>query len=311
MTYGLNVEPGNESSQLILHQEGAQPVVLATLNKYTPSVPLQVMLEPQETWTLSTTGKVNLSVTGQALDGDEEFFGRPDDAITADDYDEDQDPDYDDDSHDLSNSDDEETISMLERDSEPIGASKMETSDSEDSSNDESDSKDQTNDNQAEDSEDPEVPLPSSRQKRDLDNKSSISIREFGEGSGNAAQIGDSVTFKYSGRILNSQQPFDKGKLNNYVIGSGELIAGFEQGLVGMKVGGKRRVTIPPALGYGAQAISNNGKVIIPKNSTLVFDIKLTALQVQSSDSANGSAQGPPRKKKRKNKKRKNKKNTN
>jgi FKBP-type peptidyl-prolyl cis-trans isomerase len=58
-------------------------------------------------------------------------------------------------------------------------------------------------------------------------------------------------------------------------LGAGSVIPGWEQGLQGMKVGGKRRLTIPPSLGYGAQGAGST----IPPNATLIFDVEL--LQVQ------------------------------
>jgi FKBP-type peptidyl-prolyl cis-trans isomerase len=62
-------------------------------------------------------------------------------------------------------------------------------------------------------------------------------------------------------------------------VGQGGLITGFEQGLVGMRVGGTRQFIIPPSLGYGNQAVTdNNGNVIIPPNSTLIFDVTLVSL---------------------------------
>jgi FKBP-type peptidyl-prolyl cis-trans isomerase len=87
------------------------------------------------------------------------------------------------------------------------------------------------------------------------------------------------VTYKgylTSGQVFDQSKPANNGQLQPllFTLGSGQLIPGFEQGVAGMKVGGTRRVIIPPSLGYGAT--EQNG---IPANSVLIFDIQLTAAQ--------------------------------
>lgn len=97
-------------------------------------------------------------------------------------------------------------------------------------------------------------------------------------GTGAEANTGRLVTVNYAGYLYsataaeNKGSRFDAGTFS-FTVGTG-VIQGFSQGVIGMRVGGLRRVTIPPSLGYGAQA--QNG---IPANSTLVFDIELTAVQ--------------------------------
>lgn len=91
-------------------------------------------------------------------------------------------------------------------------------------------------------------------------------------GTGPAAQSGQPLVVNYTGWLQNGtmfdssigKQPF------SFTLGVGNVIKGWDEGLVGMKVGGKRRLIVPPALGYGATA---NGK--IPANSTLTFDVDL------------------------------------
>ena len=103
-----------------------------------------------------------------------------------------------------------------------------------------------------------------------------ITIEEITVGTGATAAVGDVVSVNYilnvSGTKMDSS--YDRGTPFPFQIGAGAVIPGFERGVVGMKVGGKRRVTVPPSLGYGSQA---NGP--IPPNSTLVFDIELMAIQ--------------------------------
>jgi FKBP-type peptidyl-prolyl cis-trans isomerase FkpA len=90
-------------------------------------------------------------------------------------------------------------------------------------------------------------------------------------GTGATAVSGDTVTVTYVGTFTNGTQ-FDAGTFS-FRLGANQVIAGFDQGVVGMRVGGRRRLTIPPSLGYGSQA---NGS--IPANSTLKFDITLVAI---------------------------------
>jgi FKBP-type peptidyl-prolyl cis-trans isomerase len=82
----------------------------------------------------------------------------------------------------------------------------------------------------------------------------------------------DTVTVSYVGTLTNGTQ-FDAANAFTFRVGAGAVIKGWDQGLVGMRVGGRRRLTIPPNLGYGSQA--NNS---IPANSTLKFDIGLISI---------------------------------
>src|ERR1700733_5411351 len=96
-------------------------------------------------------------------------------------------------------------------------------------------------------------------------------------GTGEVAKDGDHVKVHYTGWLTNGKkfdssvdahQPFD------FTIGKGDVIKGWEEGVTGMKVGGKRQLRIPPQLAYGDQGYSG----IIPKNATLIFDIRLLAI---------------------------------
>lgn len=94
-------------------------------------------------------------------------------------------------------------------------------------------------------------------------------------GTGTAAATGDQVAVNYVGALTNGKV-FDAswkdtpGKAFVFTLGAGTVIPGWEQGVVGMKVGGRRELIIPPSLGYGSTAEGT-----IPKNSTLVFIIDL------------------------------------
>ena len=109
---------------------------------------------------------------------------------------------------------------------------------------------------------------------------SGLKFRDVNVGTG--AQVAtqeecQAVRVNYTGKLLNGNV-FDSGTLTFY-LGGDPLIPGFEQGVVGMRVGGTRQLIIPPALGYGAQEQRNGaGQVIIPANSTIVFDVQLVGL---------------------------------
>jgi FKBP-type peptidyl-prolyl cis-trans isomerase len=96
-------------------------------------------------------------------------------------------------------------------------------------------------------------------------------------GTGDVAEPGDQVTVSYVG-MLTDGTVFDAsanhGGSFTFTLGGGQVIKGWDEGVAGMKVGGKRELVIPASLGYGAQA---NGP--IPANSTLVFEIELLKVQ--------------------------------
>jgi FKBP-type peptidyl-prolyl cis-trans isomerase len=82
----------------------------------------------------------------------------------------------------------------------------------------------------------------------------------------------------YTGWLENGTKfdsTLDRGQPIVFVLGHGEVIAGWEQGVVGMQVGGKRRLTIPPALAYGASGAGDT----IPPNAALIFEVELLAIK--------------------------------
>jgi FKBP-type peptidyl-prolyl cis-trans isomerase len=94
------------------------------------------------------------------------------------------------------------------------------------------------------------------------------------EGSGATAEAGDEVGVEYIGVLYKTGETFDANwELEPFVftLGAQEVIKGWDQGVEGMKVGGERKLIIPPALGYGDEAVFPS----IPANSTLVFQVKL------------------------------------
>ena len=107
-----------------------------------------------------------------------------------------------------------------------------------------------------------------------------FSITELRLGTGTEATIGRNVTVNYSGWVWDSLGPDNKG--SRFDAGSysltlpGNVIPGFSQGITGMKVGGMRRVVIPPNLGYGNSPPAGTG---IRANETLIFEIELVSVQ--------------------------------
>jgi len=97
-------------------------------------------------------------------------------------------------------------------------------------------------------------------------------------GSGATAKPGDTVSVHYTGTLTDGTKfdsSLDRNSPFEFTIGACRVIAGWEEGLVGMNVGGKRKLVIPPVLGYGAAGAGG----VIPPNATLVFEIELLAIK--------------------------------
>ncbi|HZZ99155.1 MAG TPA: FKBP-type peptidyl-prolyl cis-trans isomerase [Candidatus Paceibacterota bacterium] len=109
-----------------------------------------------------------------------------------------------------------------------------------------------------------------------------LEYQDEGIGSGQAVKSGDTVSVSYTGMLSNGTvfdsnvdpkfghvQPF------SFQVGGGQVIKGWDEGLVGMKVGGKRKLIIPPSLGYGDQSVGNG---LIPPNSILIFEVQVNSI---------------------------------
>ena len=99
-------------------------------------------------------------------------------------------------------------------------------------------------------------------------------------GTGALAAPGNTVTVAYAGWLHDSSRPdakgtqFDSQTSFSFALGTGQVIRGWDQGVAGMRVGGQRRLVIPPELAYGSA-----GRGTIPPNATLVFDITLNSVR--------------------------------
>jgi FKBP-type peptidyl-prolyl cis-trans isomerase len=104
-----------------------------------------------------------------------------------------------------------------------------------------------------------------------------LQIDEMKVGDGAEAVSGKKVTVHYVGTLTSGKKfdsSRDRGQGFSFVLGKGMVIKGWDVGVAGMKIGGMRKLTIPPEMAYGEQGFSN----LIPPNSTLVFEVELLSV---------------------------------
>jgi FKBP-type peptidyl-prolyl cis-trans isomerase len=97
-------------------------------------------------------------------------------------------------------------------------------------------------------------------------------------GTGEIAKAGQTVSVHYTGWLTNGKKfdsSVDRGQPFSFRLGVGQVIKGWDEGVQGMKIGGKRKLTIPSNLGYGARGAGG----LIPPHATLVFDVELLGVQ--------------------------------
>ena len=112
------------------------------------------------------------------------------------------------------------------------------------------------------------------RPKRVLDG--GLILEDYESGTGPAAKSGQKIGMRYIGKLENGKV-FDsntKGSPFYFTLGKGDVIKGWDQGVKGLKLNGKRKITVPPAMGYGSKAQPG-----IPANSKLIFEVKMVALK--------------------------------
>ncbi|MFV1917296.1 MAG: FKBP-type peptidyl-prolyl cis-trans isomerase [Patescibacteria group bacterium] len=105
-----------------------------------------------------------------------------------------------------------------------------------------------------------------------------MEIEDLVEGSGDEAKDGNKVTLHYTGTLTDGTKfdsSLDRDEPFTFILGEGEVIKGWDQGVAGMKVGGKRKLTIPPELGYGDRGAGDD----IPPGATLIFEVELLKVE--------------------------------
>ncbi len=111
-------------------------------------------------------------------------------------------------------------------------------------------------------------------------NRTGVSVQNIVNGQGETAGKGDMVTVNYVGMLTDGKvfdSSIDRKTPFTFKLGVGQVIRGWDEGVLGMKIGGKRKLIIGPDYGYGAQAVGT-----IPPNSTLVFEVELLGVQKAS-----------------------------
>jgi FKBP-type peptidyl-prolyl cis-trans isomerase FkpA len=107
---------------------------------------------------------------------------------------------------------------------------------------------------------------------------SGLKYEDLALGDGDTAEAGQQVSVHYTGWLTDGSKfdsSVDRNQPFDFALGRGMVIRGWDEGVAGMKVGGKRKLTIPPQLGYGAQVAGG----VIPPNAVLVFEVELLGIR--------------------------------
>ena len=106
---------------------------------------------------------------------------------------------------------------------------------------------------------------------------SKLQIEDIVVGTGAEAKAGQDIQVHYTGTLENGKKfdsSVDRGQPFQFTLGVGQVIKGWDEGVQGMKVGGKRKLTIPAEMGYGARGAGG----VIPPNATLIFEVELLGI---------------------------------
>lgn len=106
-----------------------------------------------------------------------------------------------------------------------------------------------------------------------------LQIEDLVDGTGDSPVQGQTVVVHYTGWLTDGKKfdsSVDRGQPFEFKIGAGQVIQGWDEGVLSMKIGGKRKLTIPPEMAYGDRDVGNG---LIPANSTLIFEVELLSLK--------------------------------
>jgi FKBP-type peptidyl-prolyl cis-trans isomerase len=112
----------------------------------------------------------------------------------------------------------------------------------------------------------------------DVTTPSGLKYDDLKVGTGAEAKAGQTVSVHYTGWLTDGKKfdsSVDRGQPFEFPLGMGRVIKGWDEGVQGMKIGGKRKLTIPPGLGYGSRGAGQ----VIPPNATLIFDVELLGVR--------------------------------
>jgi len=108
--------------------------------------------------------------------------------------------------------------------------------------------------------------------------ESGLQYVELVKGTGREAELGDTATVHYTGWLADGTKfdsSHDRGQPFSFRVGTGQVIKGWDEGVLGMRIGAKRKLIVPPDLGYGARGAGS----VIPPNATLTFEVELLDLR--------------------------------
>jgi len=122
------------------------------------------------------------------------------------------------------------------------------------------------------------TPAPSPTVAKTETRPNGLKIEDLVIGTGAIAKAGNTASVHYTGWLTDGTKfdsSVDRGQSFDFSLGAGQVIKGWDEGVAGMRVGGKRRLTIPAELGYGAQGAGG----VIPPNAVLIFEVELLAVE--------------------------------
>lgn len=125
------------------------------------------------------------------------------------------------------------------------------------------------------------TPIPTQATNQWVEYSNGLKIQDTVIGPGLEAKKGSVIAANYLGKLDNEKgrlfdSSYERGKPFSFILGSGQVIQGWDEGIVGMKVGGKRKLIIPSSMGYGSREV---GGGLIPANSILYFEVELLEVQ--------------------------------